>query len=454
MIRVSQQLIIPTFLFLCLLLGGSQQSIWGKLVLQIIAVFLIASAAVQTKAESTSVGRALLALLLASLLLLGLQFVPLPPAVWPEFPERRMVEDGYRMIGQPVMWQPISLTPYATLEAFLFLLPPIAIILSGLYIKAYRESWAALALFAGTIAGILLAYLQVTTSQFGRSGWYLYENTNVGSGVGFFANINHMGTLLLMTFPFVVALFFQSESENPQRAMPLAIVGVAAMVVLLLGLALNGSLAAVALAVPVVAASTLLSPKMRRFRAVSGVAAAIALIAALIFLANSPVQPKLTGESTSSFEGRWEIWQRTWQGIENSFPVGTGFGSFEAVYVTLEPAETVTRVYINHAHNDYLELVLEGGLLGVLIIFVFLAWWTRQVIRVFARPRLDSFAGAAAIASGAALAHSAVDYPLRTTAIAATFAFCLATLALGPSRQAKAIPSRPDAKPARHVKLG
>lgn len=455
MSRTIRQLVVPIYLFLCLILGGSPQSVWGLLALQIVAILIIACASVAPAPDRIAKGRGLLLLLMAFLALAAAQLIPLPPLLWTELPARLLVEDGYRALDQELPWLPVSLTPDATLDTFAALLPPVAVILAVLRLKAYRESWVAVALLAGTLAAILLGYLQVSTGGSGHAAWYLYEITNIGSAVGFFANRNHMGTLLLMSLPFVVALSFGGKDASDRRATPLAIVGVAGVMAILLGIAVNGSLAAVALAVPVIAASALLFPGFGRFRGLLVSTVAVALIAAMIFLTNSPVQPKLTGETTSSIEGRWQIWERTWSAIESSFPVGTGFGSFEKVYATVEPPQDVTLTYVNHAHNDYLQLLLAGGIPAAVLLIAFFVWWVAKAGAALAPPVTNRFAGAAAIASGVALAHSVVDYPLRTTAIAATFAFCLALLAVGPSAQAEAS-SRDgsNVRPPRHVKLG
>jgi hypothetical protein len=68
-----------------------------------------------------------------------------------------------------------------------------------------------------------------------------------------------------------------------------------------------------------------------------------------------------------------------------------------------------------------------------------------QTIRVWRSPFSSLYGKAATIASAAILAHSIVDYPLRTTAMAVVFGACLAMMA-GPPRQ-----SRSDE--ARHVKI-
>lgn len=443
--RSLVQAILPLFLFLCLLLGGSSQS-GGSLPLQIAAAALIAWVASSASPEKSSGGRVLLGLLIAILVLIGLQITPLPPSWWRSLPGRESIEAGYLLLEMQMPPLPISLTPYETLAALLYLLPPTAVLLAMLRLGTVPHSWLIVALFAGSLLGILLGFVQVVTG----SSWYIYERTNVGAAVGFFANRNHMGTLLLMTLPFVVCLF-NREKADLRRGAPLKFVGGGLLLAILLSLAVNGSLAAVVLLVPVVLASALLLPGVGRFRAWLGGAAVVTLTAAMAFLADSAVRTKLTGQSTTSFETRWDFWQRTWSAIENSWPVGTGLGSFDAVYETFEPPYAVTTTFVNHAHNDYLEVLLETGLTGAVLLVAFFGWWVGQAIRIFKSSDVDPIAGAAVIASGAVLAHSVVDYPLRTAAIAATFALCVGLMAI---RRGHTVIGNGNSGRARHLKIG
>jgi O-antigen ligase len=129
-------------------------------------------------------------------------------------------------------------------------------------------------------------------------------------------------------------------------------------------------------------------------------------------------------------------------------PFGSGLGSFLRVYRLYESPDTVTTTYVIHAHNDYAELALELGLPGVILFLLFLAWWTTAVWSVWRNGGGGPFARAASIASSAILVHSLVDFPLRTAAISACFAMCLALLT---DRQTPARKEADDLRPTRHL---
>ena len=449
-LQAARKAIVPAYLFLCILLGGSAQSIWGNLALQLIAVALIGWACV---AAPTDPGggrlRVLAGIAIAALALIILQLIPLPPALWTRLPGREIVAEGYGLLGEPLPWLPLSLAPYQTLSSALFLLPPIAIVVAMARLDACRVRWAAGSILAGTLLSVFLGYIQVSTRS---PAWYLYDFTNIGSAVGFFANRDHMGTLLLVAIPFIAALLASGFKRERREALPIWIAGASSAVIVLAGIAMNGSLAAVLLALPVIAASALLVGRTsRRFRSFALVGVLFASIVSLALLAESPVQGKLTGTETASIEGRQEIWATSLKAAGAAFPVGTGFGSFEQLFHLHEAPESVTSAYVNHAHNDYLELLVEGGLPAMLIVLAFLAWWAAAARDAW-RQGGARLARAATIASLAVLGHGLVDFPLRTSAIAALFAFCLGMMA-EPMRGREPVAGGAEERRARHVEI-
>jgi hypothetical protein len=130
-------------------------------------------------------------------------------------------------------------------------------------------------------------------------------------------------------------------------------------------------------------------------------------------------------------ETRLETAGPTIEAIRDSFPLGTGPGSFEAVFPGYEDPADVRPIFMNHAHNDWLELVLEAGLAGMLLAAGGFVWFIVQLLRVWT-PGADGMRRlqrAASISLGVLLLHSVVDYPLRTPAVACVAALLLALLA-------------------------
>jgi O-antigen ligase len=178
-------------------------------------------------------------------------------------------------------------------------------------------------------------------------------------------------------------------------------------------------------------------------------AASISAIVAIAGLGTSSIGATKLGEGASaSIQSRQEILRTTARAIADYMPWGSGLGSFAKVYRLYESPDTVTSVYVVHVHDDYVELVLELGVAGVALIVVFLGWWFVAVWAVWRRGEGGPFARAASVASAAILVHSLVDFPLRTAAISACFAMCLALLA---DRRTAQRQDEADIRPTRHL---
>jgi O-antigen ligase len=442
-------LIVAAYLLLSIVLGGSAQGVWGNLALQLLGIFLLVLVAVVRPAEpAPAPARALFALLLLGLIVVAIQLVPLPMTSWKHLPGRESIAEGLSALGYGSPALPISFTPYDSVMTLFAVIPATSIFLATLRL-APSGRLLALSVLVGTILGILLGVLQV---QGGRESWaYLYRITNTGA-VGFFANQNHMATLLLVSIPMAAAIL-GSAKMGPRTAAGRYATGAAILALILVGIGLNGSLAAFGLLVPVLIASVLLLPGTARWRRLALPASLAALVVGGIFIAYAPIAAaSFQSEASTSVNSRVAIWKVTSEAIHQTFPVGTGLGSFEEVYRQFEPSDRVTSEYVNHAHNDYLELVLELGLAGLVLIPLFLIWWAVTTVRIWRSHSSTVFARAATIGTAAILTQSAVDFPLRTAAISVIFAALLALMA----RQFNAGQGRATGEFARsrHVKLG
>jgi len=204
------------------------------------------------------------------------------------------------------------------------------------------------------------------------------------------------------------------------------VIALGAVAVILLGIILIGSMAGLALLLPVGLATlaVALPVSSRAAKLLTG-AGLLLLVGALIMLAAFTD----AGSNATSVATRSDIYHITLQAIRDTFPAGTGLGTFQAYYRLYENPSLVDSFFVNHAHSDPLEWVLETGLPGLLLIGAFLLWWATRVVRLWRAERPDLIALAATITSGAILAHSVVDYPLRDAAIQAVFAVSLAFMA-------------------------
>ena len=440
--------VAPAYLLACLLFGGSAQGIWQNMLLQLVGLAIIAWAAASGGEPFPKAARTLMLILLAALAVIVLQLIPLPASLWTGGLRAKLAE-GYAILGLAVPSLPISLAPYAGLNTLLAVIPALAVFCGIMRLGAFRASWLAAAVLAGAVAGITLGALQVVAPG-PSSPWYLYPQTNRGVAVGFFANANHMADLLVCALPFIAALASAGRTRNIQRYSALLIILAAAALLIVAGIALNGSLAGYALAVPVIGASILIAaPPSRNLHVSIGTITGLALLAAAFAIGSTSIGSSRIGqEASGSVQSRGVILRTTAKGIADTMPVGSGLGSFVKIYPLYESADRVTPEYVIHAHNDYAELVLELGLAGILLIVAFLVWWGVVSKAAWRAGGGGPYARAASIATAVVLVHSLVDFPLRTAAISATFAMCLGLLI---DRRPAQRQDPNDLRAARHV---
>lgn len=419
--------VVPAYLLLCLLLGGaSAAGFIANFMLQIAGLPLIGWALWQMVQERPPAQiRPPLGLLAIFLVIALLQLVPLPPALWTELPGRGAVVEGYRLLGIPLPWLPLTLAPEVALSSILWLQPAFASLLGVVVLGAFRGRGIATAIVAVTLASVAIGALQVI----GGTSAYLYRVTNYGVAVGFFANANHNATLLLVCIPFLAALqaTLLKRSGSQRSASAIRLLVGAAYAVILVGLLINASLAGIGLGVPVTLGSWLAFGHQRpALRSGIVVATVVVSLAAVVTIVVGPFGNNLFGTQTRNVElSRQTSFALTLRAARDYFPVGSGTGSFQPVYHMQEPLGSVTTTFMNHAHSDWIELLLETGIVGIAFAALFLGWWIVRVRAIWRAEEPDPFAKAAAIATAAIMLHSVVDYPLRTAALSAVFAVCI-----------------------------
>jgi O-antigen ligase len=130
-----------------------------------------------------------------------------------------------------------------------------------------------------------------------------------------------------------------------------------------------------------------------------------------------------------SHDRRISMYRDTWKLFEDSPWTGTGLGTLVVAYPRYE--SYYDGRIVDHAHNDYLELLAEtgiaGGLCGLAFVLVLVRSGLRNLARSGAGPQGAVHAGALAGCAGI-LMHSLVDFNLHIPSNALLF-LLLAVLA-------------------------
>lgn len=420
--------VAATYLGLCLLLGGaSAAGAAANGLLQVLAVGILLIHVWSRGAPALArEGRWLVLIFLALAGVAAAQLIPLPFSLWTVLPGRDVVGRSLALLRLEPDNMPASLDPHRTAASLLWLLPPAAMFLVATRLTRDERSAVVKVLLAVAVVSIALGAFQLFGGD--ASPLRFYEITNTNRSVGFFSNSNHFATLLLCSLPFTAVFMARAKKARGGTGREgRGFIYAAIAVFIGIGVAINGSLAGYGLLVPTAAASFVLYREAIS-RSATKRSWWIAAGGAILIIGISAFGPLSSARLAAKFDDNNAVGRKisvptTIEAARDHFPFGSGLGTFRDVYRTYEPAEDVTSVFVNHAHNDYAEIALELGWPGLIVVLAFLLWWVRRTVSVW---RGDfngaALARAGSIVLGIVLLHSLVDYPLRTTAMAAVAA--------------------------------
>ncbi|HET9160547.1 MAG TPA: O-antigen ligase family protein [Caulobacteraceae bacterium] len=429
--RTALRILIPAFVGLALVFGGAThgEAVSSAIVrLAAIPILVIALRWLFDHGLTPAARWPTLVLAAAAAIPL-LQIIPLPPAIWTHLPQRDQVAQAFAAAGLAQPWLPISLTPSATVDALLSLIPPAAAFLGVLTLDERARRRATLAVIGATLLSAVLSAGQIAAGE--DSALRFYSVTNVDSAVGFFANRNHYAALLVITLPLLAYWLAHWEGRGRGHRAVNILIAAGLMVIFVVSLGVTRSRAGIGLGLVAILASALLlwfsraTPKIVPLMMVAALVIGGGLVSAF---ALQPLLNRL--DSSLPSDARVTILPLAIDAAKAYAPLGSGLGSFVPVFQGFERPDGMTAQFINHAHDDYLELLVETGVLGAAVVLAGLAWIAVAGIRAVGWPsgRDPDLPRVAAVVVLLLLAHSLVDYPLRTAAMSVVFAMACGLL--------------------------
>lgn len=337
---------------------------------------------VATRAWRDSRLRPLVMALAIVAIAIGGQTIALPQSWldrWSPAVERLLpnLEIGY----QPAARHALSIAPEVTAVA-LALFVAFAIMLAGLVRGLRLVSMSGLARSVLGL-GLILAIIGIVQAAFiDRNNPFVYGFWKPQYGAtpfGPFINKNHFAGWMVMAMPIGLSYLIATAmmERRPQRDLTwpnklrwaaaarggrLVFVAVS-LIVMSLAVVLTGSrsgMASLALALSVVGAAVVWQPDTRPFSRVVAAGLASLGVVAVLWAGIAPTVERFS-EAAGSFAGRWNAWRDTTHIIQDFVVSGTGLGTFDRAMLVYQTGDR-TSMYAQ-AHNDYLQLVAEGGLL-------------------------------------------------------------------------------------------
>lgn len=417
--------------------GGGVGYSLANLVVQLLALGLLAAnfAAVRSFAEGSP--RLLAGLVAVSLLIPLFQLVPLPPQIWTGLPGRAMVNEALASTGG-VGWYPLSVNSARTLVSLIGLFAPAAMILLGYSASERATKFAVTALFASAALSLVFGFSQVLRNS---PGTELYNETPLpGILVGFFANRNSTAVFLVCC---LTLLCGQPASRMLSPAWLAKLIGGVLMVT---GVVLTQSRTGVVLlAIPILLGLCRLAASMLsrngtaagqwsgRRRAIFGGTAVAALLVFVVTVGTTMMSGNsrladLASRFDKSEDARSEIWEDAKFSAQRYWPVGAGMGTFDEVFQLDESLENLSVRRAGRAHNDYLEIAIEGGFAAIALLLGWLFWIAAATWRAVPTQRRWQALSATGMLTAVAL-QSLFDYPLRNQTMLVTTALAVVLLA-------------------------
>lgn len=377
------------------------------------------------------VDRWLLALIAIPLVVPVVQLVPLPPSIWTSLPGRENAVAALSLVGAETSWRPISLSPARTLASLLSIVPAVFCCYAVSTLSLYERRLILLAILAMAVATSIFGALQLTA---GSPGINFYPEHHVGWVTGFQANRNAAADVLLIGF-LALAVLAAPYLAGGRRKLPLSL-SVRSLSILVAGLGLlllaatvmTGSRTGILLILLAGAATFVIaslarenpgSSSMRLAIVVLVVALVAGLVAAVLAVTQETAITRVVERFADGGGARLDIWKDARFALGQYWPVGFGMGGFEPAMFPAERLEFLAATLPNRAHNDFLEIGIEAGILGyimvasAIILCIAMAWRAWREVPAMRRQVVFAITALLLIAL-----HSIVDYPLRSMAVA------------------------------------
>ena len=404
--------------------GASRADAAGQVIVRGISAAILVIAVLFGRRARFQPAKPVMFLLAAAIALAVLQLVPLPPTIWQALPGRAAVKGVAMVIGEGQPWRSWSITPGATANALASLIVPVTALLLMAGMTADDRMMSPGLLLCVVVAAMLLGLLQFSGAGFDNP----LINETPGSVSGSFANRNHFALFLALGCLLVPGWVFLDGRRAGWRGP----VGLALVLLFFLTILASGSRAGTALGLIALAIGIGLSwggirSELRRYPrwVFPALVACMIVTVVIVVLISVAADRAVSIDRVFAVDPEQDMRSRGLSTviamIREYFPAGSGLGGFDPIFRMHEPFDLLKPTFFNHAHDDLIEVVLDAGLPGLLLLLSGLAWWAWASIAVWRKGRSSRHTlpklGSAILLL--VILASAFDYPVRTPMIMA-----------------------------------
>ncbi len=274
-----------------------------------------------------------------------------------------------------------------------------------------------------TIFGFVFAFFAILQAVLSPNKIYGIYEPRFAVPFGSFVNRHNFAAYMEMTLALPLGLMFVGAVGRDKRLIYITAIGLMGIALLL-----SGSRGGFVSLLAEICFLVILTTKTKNSAQMAvKISFAVLLVAVIVFGAiliggeSSLTRFAETAASKDFSTNRTHIWSVTLSIIKNTLPFGAGLGAFGAAYTPYDSLSGVERV--EQAHNDYLQVLADAGIVGLLLgaFFIYDLFKTglrnAKTSNKFRRGvAVGALAGCFAI-----LVHSLFDFVLHITAVAMLF---------------------------------
>ena len=321
----------------------------------------------------------------------------------------------------------LTLDPYSTQIFFIRLIVYMIFLAAVLTFidseQRYRRAVAVVLIFGGLIA--FVGILQKLASPEAIYGVRTHSGANP---FGPYINSHHFASLMVLISGIGVAHMLGRGIQQQTKLLIGISVGLMAIAVPLTN-SRGGVLAYTAMICVAVLAwfyGRQTNERPGLFPLVAGGAAlGMIVIGSVIYLGGEGAMLRgfgIDGPSADISSGRFHFWSVAWKIFLENPIIGAGMDAFGVAYTQFDTQNGVYRV--EQAHNDYLQMLADGGVIGLLLAAAFIFILIKQAVTRL-KSESESFLRVTIIGGLAGcvgiFVHSLFDFPLRTVGNAFVF---------------------------------
>jgi O-antigen ligase len=336
-------------------------------------------------------------------------------------------------VSAPGAVNSLSLDPYSTR---LVLVQVTALLVYFAATLVFTDTPRRLRLLVRTIIifGFFLAVFGLTQSFTNPNKVYWLRELTQSTPFGPFINRHHFAGYMELALGLPLGLLFSGSIEKEKRLIYLFVAGL--MAVSLIMTNSRGGIISLIAEIGFIVATMGLGRRRKRVEALhqtglrsaavkAGLALSIvlALFVSVVMLGGEDALNRFVGtvDNNDPTTGRAHFWDVTLDVIKTHPVLGTGLGAFGVVYTRYDTRNGLYR--LEQAHNDYLQVLSDGGIIGALLALFFVVNLFRMGFA--RRDSRDHFrrgvATGAMAGCFAVLVHSFFDFTLHTPANALLF---------------------------------